>query len=494
MATGPNLNQLSNYGGGFGGVNLSTRDLGAGDSRAGKALDTYLSDYGDVASYVDSIAGTADSPYSRAGIEFNFMGQNGPTTIKGYDAAKDYAAANGQLFDKDWSYYALDPLSERRALGRDHYTGHGMFEDRVLDADATAAWKAAQQPGASDAPSGAPAAVPAPSGGGGADWYSGGGGGAGSGGGNVISAIGGPQRWNVDRNQTVAGQLETILASDSPLMQQARTRAMQAAAREGRLNTSMAGTGGEAALIDAAMDIARPDADRYGAAAQSNAEAENVFTRDANAFTRDRDNANFNLNANDWAAQRDFDRQMARDRSLDSMQAAREAADRQFRSGEAAADRVFRLGEAGADRAFRSGESALDRAAQIQRDESANAFTLRRDETGNANQVSRENAAEQATVRRGYMNSINDARSQFASRYADINANPNIGAEAKAETIRGLVTTYNTLISNYASLLGWTAKDWLIDSDDMPGGPAPAPAPGMPGSSEYVPDYGGSGM
>lgn len=165
MATGPTLNQLANFGGGFGGIGLSTRNIGGGDSRAGSALDEYLAQNPDVAEYVKSIAGTAASPYSREGIGYTFQGQNGPTKVQGYDAARDYAQANNLLFDKDWDYYASDPLGEQRQLARDHYTQHGMGEGRVLDAAATEAWRAAQRPEVSGGPAAAPAAAPAADGG-----------------------------------------------------------------------------------------------------------------------------------------------------------------------------------------------------------------------------------------------------------------------------------------------------------------------------------------
>ena len=46
--------------------------------------------------------------------------------------------------------------------------------------------------------------------------------------------------WEVSKNQTVANQIEQIIAADSPLMQQARMRALQAANQRGLLNSSMA--------------------------------------------------------------------------------------------------------------------------------------------------------------------------------------------------------------------------------------------------------------
>ena len=55
---------------------------------------------------------------------------------------------------------------------------------------------------------------------------------------------------------SVPTQLSKILASDSPLLTQARTRAAQTANRRGLLNSSMAVQAGEAAAFDVALPIA----------------------------------------------------------------------------------------------------------------------------------------------------------------------------------------------------------------------------------------------
>lgn len=64
----------------------------------------------------------------------------------------------------------------------------------------------------------------------------------------------------VDANKTVAGQLDSILASDSPYINRAQTIAQQKANSRGLINSTMAAQAGTAAAIDAAMPIAQADA------------------------------------------------------------------------------------------------------------------------------------------------------------------------------------------------------------------------------------------
>lgn len=84
------------------------------------------------------------------------------------------------------------------------------------------------------------------------------------------------QAWNVEKPQTVAGQVEDITASGSPLMRRAEARASAAMNRRGLLNSSMALQAGQSALYDAALPIAQSDAATNANAANFNANATNV--------------------------------------------------------------------------------------------------------------------------------------------------------------------------------------------------------------------------
>lgn len=84
--------------------------------------------------------------------------------------------------------------------------------------------------------------------------------------------------WNVTEDQTVAGQVKGLIAANSPLQQQAETRALQKVNERGLLNSSLAVGAGQAALYDAALPIATADAASYGRAAGYNADTTNKFS------------------------------------------------------------------------------------------------------------------------------------------------------------------------------------------------------------------------
>ena len=83
------------------------------------------------------------------------------------------------------------------------------------------------------------------------------------------------QQTQVTPNMTVRGQLETLLDPNSTLMSQARTQGIQDAARQGLLNSSLAATAGENALIRQALNIATPDAETFNRTGLANTQAAN---------------------------------------------------------------------------------------------------------------------------------------------------------------------------------------------------------------------------
>lgn len=75
--------------------------------------------------------------------------------------------------------------------------------------------------------------------------------------------------------ETAVGQVNSILAKDSPLMQRARTLATQQMAQRGLVNSSMNQGAGVAAMIDRATPLAQQDAQIYSQRALANMEATN---------------------------------------------------------------------------------------------------------------------------------------------------------------------------------------------------------------------------
>lgn len=74
----------------------------------------------------------------------------------------------------------------------------------------------------------------------------------------------------VTEQETVQGQLQGILAKESPLLQRAQGRAMDIANSRGLLNSAMAAQAGTAAMIDAAAPIAAQDAQTFQSASREN--------------------------------------------------------------------------------------------------------------------------------------------------------------------------------------------------------------------------------
>lgn len=82
-------------------------------------------------------------------------------------------------------------------------------------------------------------------------------------------------KMTVNNDMLVENRLNSIINKDNPLMQSARTAALQGMNSRGLLNSSMAGEAAQKAVIDSAMPIAQQDAETYRIAAKSNQDAEN---------------------------------------------------------------------------------------------------------------------------------------------------------------------------------------------------------------------------
>jgi hypothetical protein len=89
------------------------------------------------------------------------------------------------------------------------------------------------------------------------------------------------------KTDTVSGQLDSVLDPNSPLMQRAATMGNQQANKRGLLNSSMGIGAAQAAMTDAALQIATPDAQMFSNTKLENARAANQasITNAQNALT-----------------------------------------------------------------------------------------------------------------------------------------------------------------------------------------------------------------
>lgn len=275
-----------------------------------------------------------------------------------------------------------------------------------------------------------------------------------------LSQLQGTTRWDVQPNETVRSQLQQIIADDSPLMQQARARALQTANSRGLLNSSMAMTAADSAMYDAAMPIATQDASTFARAGEFNANTSNTFARDNNQFTRDAFMADFNVGANDWAAQQQFDREYQMLDRQQQLTLERDAIQNGYTSARdqyAAGQQTTRDDKEAALRLKLAQMDAASRPAQ-QPDTSVERLRMQLDMQNQSDTVS----------------NLNALRSEYADKVFRINTS-DLSPEKADKAVKDLAKTYNPMITSAASKLGYTPSDWIIKIE-VPGDDAPAPA------------------
>lgn len=269
-----------------------------------------------------------------------------------------------------------------------------------------------------------------------------------------LDQVQGPTKWDIDAQQTVAGQLQQVLANDSPLMQQARARAMQQMSGRGLVNSSMAQTAADSAMYDQAMQIAQSDASTYAKRGQYNADTSNTFSRDNNAFVRDAFMADFNLAANDWAAQQDFDRQYKMLDRQQQLQLERDAVQNGYQTARDKYLNDWSVSAAQQDRDLQLKLTGMNNAA--------------------SNSMDKVNTQINANKQEQALNALNNARSNFASQMISI-ATSQLSGDAKDKAISDLVESTNAIIRGTATQFGWDASSWLIKVDKPATTPATTP-------------------
>jgi len=222
----------------------------------------------------------------------------------------------------------------------------------------------------------------------------------------------GPTTRQVSANETVSGQMDKILASNSPLLQRAKTRAAQAANSRGLLNSSMGVQAGEEAVLTTAMPMAQQDASTFNKQGLTNQSAQNQFAAAANKYGTDtamnqqQFGNQFQLSNQNYQQQTgtgDYSGNGLIGTNLKSQLALQKSA-QDFNTGEAALNRTQQTALQTAQQGFASGETALGRAQQVS--ESA---------LGRAQQVS------ESALGRSQQTALQSGQQTFASGEAALN-------------------------------------------------------------------------
>lgn len=175
-----------------------------------------------------------------------------------------------------------------------------------------------------------------------------------------------PQTRQVNQpTETVQGQVTSILAKDSPLMQRARTIAAQGMAQRGLVNSSMAQGAGVAAMTDRALPMAQQDANTYSSTAAENMNAQNRAAEfgagAANQFGVQRSDQAFTAGEN--AANRGFT--TSERLGSQSFTSNLETAKQNFAASQADLERAQQTDITKLQQNFAASQSDLDRAQQM---------------------------------------------------------------------------------------------------------------------------------
>lgn len=287
-----------------------------------------------------------------------------------------------------------------------------------------------------------------------------------------------PVTRQVKPEETVRGQVDSILAKDGPLFERARSLATEQFAGRGLVNSSMAIGAAQGAVMDRALDIAAPDAAAYERAAGQNTDA----TNRASEFKASAENQ-FGLQ--------------------------RGAQD--FEAGEAVKQREFAAAENQQQRDFQGSQAGLDREQQARLQALQEAGVNNRFDQELAMRSSQFNVEQAATDRRmaqqhantleqmGFQN--NFAKAQVPSSFAAsvsastmdrVNAilgDPNLEPAAKENAVRNVIDYANSTLAWAESFYGTPMQRISSPQGSATArSPAAAPAPAQADQKKSLPE------
>lgn len=245
----------------------------------------------------------------------------------------------------------------------------------------------------------------------------------------------GVTNWNVTEPQTVQNQLQGIIASNSPLMQQARTGALQSMNQRGLLNSSMAIGAGQDAVIRQALPIAQQDAQTFSRAGEFNANTANQMAQ----FNTGQENAarQFGAGASNQAG-------MANQAAANTAaQFTAGAANQAALSNQSAANTAAQFTAGAANQASQQYSQSLNATVNKMMDQSmqialANADSQTKLELQNIDAQTRQDLAATEAAYKNQMQasaSANEIFQQVSKNISDLMANPDLETAAKQSAI-----------------------------------------------------------
>ena len=215
-----------------------------------------------------------------------------------------------------------------------------------------------------------------------------------------------PLTREVDRaTETAAGQVESLLAKDNPLMQRARTLATQGMNRRGLVNSSINQGAGVAAMIDKITPLAQQDALTYSGQSQLNQKTINEagqfnvgeinkfgLQKDDQAFTSKENTTNRQFQTSERIGGQTFTSEQ--NKATQDFQAAQSQLDRALQTNLAEKSIESQKALQNAQQVFQGAQNELDRVNQKALQESQQLFTSKENQLDREQQTSLAAAAQ----------------------------------------------------------------------------------------------------
>lgn len=289
--------------------------------------------------------------------------------------------------------------------------------------------------------------------------------------------------WAVKPKQTVQGQVQSIIAGNSALMQQAATRANQQSNARGLMNSSIGVGAGQAALYEAAMPIATQDASIEANAGKFNAEA----SQQATMANQNASNSALQFNATANQDNNQFTKTNALDRyktdQATAMERARlnqagsqftktNALDR-YRADQSAALERDRLKQTvGMDRYKTDQTAALER-ERLKQTTDLDRYRFDVSQSNEFAKIGIENTTrmELANIEAGYKtlmqtsSGASDLYKQMIVTVSNISASKDMDAGAKRQAIDNQVTMLNNGLAMMGQISNLNLSDFLTFDD-----------------------------
>lgn len=131
-----------------------------------------------------------------------------------------------------------------------------------------------------------------------------------------------PTNWDVSQDQTVEGRINGLTDPNSAMNVKAATEATQTAAARGLVNSSLAVTAGQDAVLKNALPIAQQDANTYASSAQFNAGAKNSAAQFGANAANVANLTGADINQRNYSAELGADTQLATNKATNDTQLA----------------------------------------------------------------------------------------------------------------------------------------------------------------------------